>query len=257
MYQTLSQKEVIATQAKKIYELEQTLAAAKVRNHHQPRWQTYQEDKSTTDRFLACTLAFMALSAVLLLSDHSSLTALRTLSINLGGGQCLWTKAVSLPADADVPRTLLVSYPGSGKRYVWRAVEGLTGFRVGDDWDHSEFGKHVATIKTSYPHMESDWNDGRSAWEPWVDDFANASVVYVIRSPRNAIVNYYSMKQELALAQSWDSAHSRVGATYTYQARIAGWLQWRDDDQPDLYPLENRDRALIEIEEWSKNIDFW
>ena len=132
MYQPLAQKEVIANQAKKIYELEQALATAKARNYNQPRWQTYQEDKSTTDRFLACTLAFMALSAVLLLSDHSSLTALRTLSINLGGGQCLWTKAVALPADADVPRTLLVSYPGSGKRYVWRAVEGLTGFRVGD-----------------------------------------------------------------------------------------------------------------------------
>ena len=132
MYQPLAQKEVIANQAKKIYELEQALATAKARNHHQPRWQTYQEDRNTTDRFLACTLAFMALSAVLLLSDHSSLTALRTLSINLGGGQCLWTKAVALAADADVPRTLLVSYPGSGKRYVWRAVEGLTGFRVGD-----------------------------------------------------------------------------------------------------------------------------
>ena len=125
------------------------------------------------------------------------------------------------------------------------------------DWDHSEFGKHVATLKTSYPHMESDWNDGQSAWEPWVDDFANAAVVYILRSPRNAIVNYYSMKQELALAQNWDSAHSRVSATYTYQARIAGWLKWRDDDQPDLYPLENRDRALIEIEEWGKNIEFW
>ena len=84
------------------------------------------------------------------------------------------------------------------------------------DWDHSEFGKHVATLKTSYPHMESDWNDGQSAWEPWVDDFANAAVVYILRSPRNAIVNYYSMKQELALAQNWDSAHSRVSATYTY-----------------------------------------
>ena len=156
MYQPLAQKEVIANQAKKIYELEQALATAKARNHHQPRWQTYQEDRNTTDRFLACTLAFMALSAVLLLSDHSSLTALRALSINLGGGKCLWTEAVALPANADVPRTLLVSYPGSGKRYVWRAVEGLTGFRVGDGKlvqlaPYEEFrGVHLMTSLHAY-----------------------------------------------------------------------------------------------------------
>ena len=41
--------------------------------------------------------------------------ARRDLSINLGNGACLWTPAEPLPATDDVPRTLLASYPGSGK----------------------------------------------------------------------------------------------------------------------------------------------
>ena len=199
--------------------------------------------------------------------------ARRDLSINLGNGACLWTPAEPLPATDDVPRTLLASYPGSGKRFAWRVVEGLTGLAVGDDWLHwnpdadlSE-AKHVATIKTSYPHQESrDWlmetpHGAATSWGTWHDEFLNATTIYIVRNPRDAIRAYQDTKKELAYAIDWDEAQSRRGQLYSRHARVESWDNWRNDLRQEIRfpddPLDQRTRGSREIENWGKHIDYW
>ena len=52
---------------------------------------------------------------------------LRTLSKYHGNGECEWIAPEKLGDDPMNTTTLLVSYPGSGKRLAWRVLEALTG----------------------------------------------------------------------------------------------------------------------------------
>ena len=57
--------------------------------------------------------------------------SLRSLSQYLGNGQCEWLPPESLSETHTMnTTTLLVSYPGSGKRLAWRILEALTGKSV-------------------------------------------------------------------------------------------------------------------------------
>lgn len=64
----------------------------------------------------------------------------------------------ALPAARDATRTLLASYPGSGKRFTWTIIKALTNSEVADDWNFSEkLYQRPLTIKTSWPHKEGVW----------------------------------------------------------------------------------------------------
>ena len=56
----------------------------------------------------------------------------RYLSKNLGHGRCEWTPPEFLRnLNTANTTTVIASYPGSGKRLVWRIIEALTG-----EFDH-------------------------------------------------------------------------------------------------------------------------
>ncbi len=61
------------------------------------------------------------------LSTDSSFTY-RYLSKNLGDGRCEWTPPEFLKTlNREKTTTVIASYPGSGKRLVWRIIEAMTG----------------------------------------------------------------------------------------------------------------------------------
>jgi len=152
-------------------------------------------------------------------------------------GICEWAPPIKLAADYTPPHTLLVSYPGSGKRLAWRIMESLTGYVTGDDWDLSDEGFHVASIKTSYPHHEGVWS--------WGEAFYDANIIFLIRNPRWAIPSYQTMRHELAYSTSWDQSYSRRPNTYTERPDILEWIRWRDIN------FENQ------ISKWGWMIDFY
>ena len=53
---------------------------------------------------------------------------LRSLSNYMGNGECEWIAPEKIEEENPMnTTTLLVSYPGSGKRLSWRVLEALTG----------------------------------------------------------------------------------------------------------------------------------
>ncbi len=91
-----------------------------------------------------------------LLEEREKLRELIT--IDKGGGACDIGSPVedapNFPA-ADTTRTLVTSYPGSGKRFTWTVVKALTNYEVADDWDFSgKLNKNPLVVKTSFPHRE-------------------------------------------------------------------------------------------------------
>lgn len=160
----------------------------------------------------------------------------RLLSKNLGGGKCEWTAPDALERwEQDNTTTLVASYPGSGKRLTWRILEALTGSRTGDDWDLSENGYHVLTLKTSYPHFEGPW-----AWGDEMDQ-----MIMLIRNPLHAIPSYHTMRYELWFSTSWDQSYARRNFTYTERPTVEEWEPWRDA------------RFKNEINRWGNFTDFW
>jgi len=156
--------------------------------------------------------------------------------MNLGGGECEWTAPVPFIAtETKTTRTLLASYPGSGKRLCWRMLEALTGYQAGDDWDLSLNGVNPPFIKTSYPHPEGVWG-----WEDSMDQ-----VIMVIRNPRYALPSYHALRHEIDYSNSWDQSFSHIDNTYTKQPPVPVWEDWRDV------------RFETEIDLWCWYIDFW
>ena len=76
----------------------------------------------------------------------------RSLSRNLGNGECEWTNPVLPVENSTLFGTAIVAYPGSGKRTAFLQMEGMTEIKAGDDYDLS--GNHVMKgfVKTSFPH---------------------------------------------------------------------------------------------------------
>uniref|UniRef100_A0A7S4K3E6 Uncharacterized protein n=1 Tax=Odontella aurita TaxID=265563 RepID=A0A7S4K3E6_9STRA len=177
---------------------------------------------------------------------HGGALGHRYLSRSVGGGDCDWLPPAKLNSTYNPPRTLLVSYPGSGKRLTWRMIESLSGFVSGDDWDLSEEGQDVATMKTSYPHPEGIWL--------WGDKFKEAEIILLIRNPRWAIPSYQTMRHELDYSTSWMKSFSRINDTYTVRPDVTEWEDWRGSTWPHGYKKGNADR---EIDRWAWFIDFW
>jgi len=123
------------------------------------------------------------------------ITEHRSLAQNLGGGLCSITpisEFTSAPIDAT--HSLLVSYPGSGKRFTWQVIQALTNYAIADDWNYSgRLTLAPLTIKTSWPHKAGVWS-----WGSTMDQ-----VILLVRNPRWAIPSYHTMQFELGYATDW------------------------------------------------------
>ena len=175
-----------------------------------------------------------------LLADHEELSdelARELMTNDLGGGACTILPTEDAPPALDnATHTLLVSYPGSGKRFTWTVIKALTNTEVADDWNFSEkSGLKPLTIKTSWPHKEGTWS-----WGTAMDQ-----VIYLIRNPRWAIPSYHNMRFELDYAADWTSSYLHIPNTYSERPAIDQWIIWRDD------------RFDKEMNRWVNHVDFW
>lgn len=161
----------------------------------------------------------------------------RALAKDLGGGDCSIDPIADIKeAEPGTTKTLLTSYPGSGKRFTWQVIQGLTNHEVADDWDFSGNLKHSPlTVKTSWPHKQGIW-----AWEDEMDQ-----VILLIRNPRWALPSYSTVRYELDYADNWLSSFYNMGYVYSKRPNISVWKAWRD---------ENFD---LEMGNWISFIDFW
>jgi len=140
------------------------------------------------------------------------------------------------PAAADATKTLLASYPGSGKRFTWTLMKALTNGEVADDWNFSEkLNTNPLTIKTSWPHKEGIWS-----WGNQMDQ-----VILLVRNPRWAIPSYHNMRYELDYAADWPSSGLNMLMTYTERPAKNYWEGWRTAN------------AMQEINYWFNFVDFW
>ena len=127
-------------------------------------------------------------------SDQGS----RALSINLGGGDCLWLPPVyDVPAEIDFHKTIIAGYPSGDKRMIFIQMDALTGWRkftcqcdtlykcwlchlisalsilttlaicwltreaAKDEWDFEYLGtSNHPFVKANYPHHEGIWGWG-------------------------------------------------------------------------------------------------
>eukprot|EP00521_Asterionellopsis_glacialis_P007570 CAMPEP_0195283624 /NCGR_PEP_ID=MMETSP0707-20130614/2100_1 /TAXON_ID=33640 /ORGANISM="Asterionellopsis glacialis, Strain CCMP134" /LENGTH=432 /DNA_ID=CAMNT_0040342815 /DNA_START=34 /DNA_END=1332 /DNA_ORIENTATION=+ len=199
---------------------------------------------SPRHRFAAAIFLVVAMSAATFslvgegaLSRDSALSLLRTLSIDLGNGQCQWTEGQPVDQDAEVFRTLISAYPGSGKRVAFLQLEGLTGLTTGDDFDLSikNANTKFAFIKTSYPQHEGIWTQ-----QGGMDQ-----ALLIIRNPRWAIPAYHHMLYEINYAKTWEEAYASSNNVYTMRSPVEAWYEWRNK------------RAIPEIHWWGWFIDFW
>lgn len=161
----------------------------------------------------------------------------RRMSKYLGGGRCEWTPPEKLDSSVPIQTTMLVSYPGSGKRLTWRLIEALTGDVAGDDWNHSEEGLHVTSLKTSYPHPEGDWSYG--------DQKKMHQSILLLRNPRYALPSFHTMRHELNFSDNFDDSHLRLNYTYTERSSVAEWENWRDH------------YFDMEMDRWGWVVEFW
>ena len=54
----------------------------------------------------------------------------RRLSLNLGGGECLWQPPIyDVPETMDFHKTIIAGYPSGDKRMIFVQMEALTGLR--------------------------------------------------------------------------------------------------------------------------------
>ena len=65
----------------------------------------------------------------------------RFLSIDLGGGKCLWeTPEYEVPKELDLHKTLVAGFPSGDKRMAWMQMEALAGWPAKDEWDFAFLG---------------------------------------------------------------------------------------------------------------------
>lgn len=160
----------------------------------------------------------------------------RSLSINLGGGDCEWTPAQPLPEDTDAFGIVIASYPAAGMRLTWQHVEGLTGIQIGDDFDCEPVEKpRIGIVKTQYPHLEGLWS--------WGDNMDQT--VLLVRNPRWAIPSYHTLLHEIDYAHDCETAYEMLHALFTYRPPLWKWIRWRDL------------RFEEEIKLWCWHIDYW
>jgi len=161
----------------------------------------------------------------------------RNLAQYLGGTECTIEPLAEVEsASPESTKTLLASYPGSGKRFSWQVIDGLTNHVTADDWNFSgRLDKAPLTIKTSWPHSQGIWS-----WDKQMDQ-----VILLIRSPRWALPSFHALRYELDYATTFERSLLRLGFVYTDRPGLEVWKGWRDDN------------VEAEMDEWVSFIDFW
>eukprot|EP00984_Skeletonema_dohrnii_P025661 scaffold14834_cov159-Skeletonema_dohrnii-CCMP3373.AAC.6 len=109
----------------------------------------------------------------------------RTLSLNLGGGNCKWQPPVyAVPNDIDFYKTVIAGFPSGDKRMIFIQMEALTGWPAKDEWDFEHIGmSNHPFIKANYPHHEGIWGWGDAADQ----------VVMMVRNIRRSMVEYHDI----------------------------------------------------------------
>lgn len=159
----------------------------------------------------------------------------RKLATWLGGDDCLLTKAANVNPGPETKRTVLASYPGSGKRFTFNVIEALTDYVPGDDHNFSGNGDNVLHLKTGYPH-----NDGVWSWGSSMDQ-----VLLLVRNPRWAIPAYHTMRFELDFSTNWSESYTRLPFVMTNRPEVESWREWRDAHFDE------------ELAAWEKHLNFW
>ena len=163
----------------------------------------------------------------------------RSLSIDLGNGNCKWTISEDANQTNTLFSTLIAAYPGSGKRIAYMQLEGLTGLKTGDDFylaeGRSAEAKKYAFMKSSYPQHEGIWSWGNRMHQS----------ILIVRNPRHAIVSYHNILSEINYAHTWQEAYEHKDEVYTRRPSLEQWIIWRDE------------RCLEEIYWYGWFIDYW
>jgi|SaaInl74LU_5_DNA_1037368.scaffolds.fasta_scaffold53277_1 hypothetical protein len=77
----------------------------------------------------------------------------RTLSLNLGGGNCKWQPPVyAVPNDIDFYKTVIAGFPSGDKRMIFIQMEALTGWPAKDEWDFGTSPTVLCSLFTFYTH---------------------------------------------------------------------------------------------------------
>jgi len=194
----------------------------------------------TKKKTLACVLllSLYALMVNINMMDRARmLEGHRELSVGLSAIECeIRPLATELGVSPDATKTLIASYPGSGKRFTWNVISALSNHKIADDWDFSgALEKNTMSIKTSWPHKEGVWS-----WGKLMDQ-----VLLLVRNPRWAIPSYHSMRSELDYSKNWAESFSRIPYVYTVRPSLLSWESWRDS------------QFEKEMERWANYIDFW
>jgi len=80
---------------------------------------------------------------------YDTLTNRRTLSLNLGGGQCEWQPPTyEVPTTLDFHKTIIAGFPSGDKRMIFTQMEALTGWPAKDEWDFEYLGKYLCAELT-------------------------------------------------------------------------------------------------------------
>lgn len=159
----------------------------------------------------------------------------RRLATWLGGSECLLTPPTKITPDLNSTRTLLTSYPGSGKRFTYNVIEGLTDHVAGDDHNFSGNGDDVLHLKTGYPH-----NDGVWSWGSSMDQS-----ILLIRNPRWALPAYHNMRFELDFSTNYAESYVRLPFVMTFRPDVETWDVWRDIHFED------------ELKNWIDHVTYW
>jgi len=189
-----------------------------------------------TAGFALASILFLAvnmnvLETSFLLKEHRALTKL------LENGDCDISVIAEIEsAEEGAVKTLLASYPGSGKRFTWNVISGLTNHITADDHNLSgHLDQNPLVIKTSWPHQEGVWS--------WGDSMDQ--VILLVRNPRWAIASYHTMKYELNFATDWESTMRRMSNVYKERPAIQVWNEWRNE------------HFGAEMRNYVDYIDFW
>eukprot|EP00554_Chaetoceros_debilis_P008382 CAMPEP_0194103516 /NCGR_PEP_ID=MMETSP0150-20130528/3946_1 /TAXON_ID=122233 /ORGANISM="Chaetoceros debilis, Strain MM31A-1" /LENGTH=552 /DNA_ID=CAMNT_0038790771 /DNA_START=19 /DNA_END=1677 /DNA_ORIENTATION=+ len=175
-----------------------------------------------------------------LLQEQRELYDRELITLDMGAGNCDIGSPTENgnPAGVDTTKTLLVSYPGSGKRFTWTIIKALTNSEVADDWNFSgKLNDEISplTVKTSWPHREGVWSWGKTMNQ----------VIFLVRDPSRAIPSYHNMRFELDYANDWAESFTSIPMTYKERPAVDVWEVWRDAHFNE------------EMDNWIKMTEFW
>mmetsp|Transcript_167 Transcript_167/g.177 ORF Transcript_167/g.177 Transcript_167/m.177 type:complete len:421 (-) Transcript_167:135-1397(-) len=170
--------------------------------------------------------------------DYSTMRKLVTVIENEPEGEnCRWVEPEMVNQTEDLFSTILVAYPGSGKRAAFLQLEGLTQLLTQDDWSLNDRPKDAkyAFIKTQYPHHEGVW-----AWGG-----KGNQTIYVLQNPRTALQTYMFLLHEINYADGWMSSRLHRFDTFKVRPSVDEWIDFK------------RDRFTREVNSWSWHLEYW